>query len=113
MRARTSGPALTSAPLVFLNACESAELSPYLYDGLMPYFIARGARGMIGTEVETPARFAAEFAKTFIQRFAAGGVTLGELLRDMRVEYLEQKNNIMGLVYALYSNGDVTIQRPT
>ncbi len=31
-------------PVVFLNACQSAELSPYLYDGLVPYFIARGAR---------------------------------------------------------------------
>jgi hypothetical protein len=111
--ARTLLPALTSAPLVFLNACESAELSPYLYDGLMPYFVARGARGMIGTEVETPALFAAEFAKEFLKRFVAGGVTLGELLRDMRVEYLEQKNNIMGLVYALYSSGEVRVQRPS
>jgi hypothetical protein len=111
MRARTSGPTLTAAPLIFLNACESAELSPYLYDGLMPYFIARGARGMIGTEVETPALFAAEFAKEFLKRFIAGGITLGELLRDMRIEYLEQKNNIMGLVYALYSSGEVCISR--
>jgi hypothetical protein len=113
MRARTALPALSSAPLIFLNACESAELSPYLYDGLMPYFISRGARGMIGTEVETPALFAAEFAKEFIKRFAAGGITLGQLLRDMRLEYLEQKNNIMGLVYALYSSGEVVIQRPS
>jgi hypothetical protein len=79
----------------------------------MPYFIGRGARGMIGTEVETPALFAAEFAKEFIKRFAAGGITLGELLRDMRVEYLEQKNNIMGLVYALYSSGEVVVKRPS
>jgi hypothetical protein len=113
MKARTSLPALTNAPLVFLNACESAELSPYLYDGLMPYMIARGVRGMIGTEVETPALFAAEFAKDFIRRFAAGGQPLGELLLDMRREYLEQKNNVMGLVYALYSSGDVVVQRPS
>jgi len=96
---------------VFLNACESAELSPYLYDGLMPYLVARGVRGMIGTEVETPALFAAEFAKEFMRRFTAGNTTIGELLRDMRVEYAEQKNNIMGLVYALYSSGEVCIQR--
>jgi hypothetical protein len=113
MKARTSLPALTNAPLVFLNACESAELSPYLYDGLMPYMIARGVRGMIGTEVETPALFAAEFAKDFIRRFAAGGQPLGELLLNMRREYLEQKNNVMGLVYALYSSGDVVVQRPS
>lgn len=110
-KARTSLPPLPTAPLVFLNACESAELSPYLYDGLMPYLVARGVRGMLGTEVETPALFAAEFAKEFMKRFTAGGCTIGELLRDMRVEYAEQKNNIMGLVYALYSSGEVCIQR--
>jgi hypothetical protein len=113
MRARTSLPPLTNCPLIFLNACESAELSPYLYDGIMPYMVARGARGMIGTEVETPALFAAEFAKEFVKRFVDGGITLGELLRDMRVEYLEQKNNIMGLVYALYSSGEICIKRAT
>lgn len=112
IKVRSSLPPLSRAPLVFLNACESAELSPYLYDGLMPFLIGRGARGMIGTEVETPAMFAAEFAKEFLKRFIAGGVSLGELLRAMRIEYLERKNNIMGLVYALYSSGDVTIQRP-
>ncbi len=111
MKVRTQLPPLATAPLVFLNACESAELSPYLYDGLMPYLVARGVRGMLGTEVETPALFAAEFAKEFLKRFTAGGCTIGELLRDMRVEYAEQKNNIMGLVYALYSSGDVCIQR--
>jgi hypothetical protein len=109
---RPSFPVLPKAPLVFLNACESAELSPYLYDGLMPFLIGRGVRGMIGTEVETPALFAAEFAKDFIRRFAVGGQPLGELLLDMRREYLEQKNNVMGLVYALYSSGDVVVQRP-
>jgi hypothetical protein len=113
VKVRSSLPPLAKAPLVFLNACESAELSPYLYDGLMPFMIARGVRGMIGTEVETPALFAAEFAKDFIRRFAAGGQPLGELLLDMRCEYLEKKNNVMGLVYALYSNGDVVVQRPT
>jgi hypothetical protein len=112
-KVRTSLPPLNQAPLVFLNACESAELSPYLYDGLMPYLVARGVRGMIGTEVETPALFAAEFAKEFLKRFVAGGAPLGDLLRDMRCEYVDQKNNVMGLVYALYSSGDVTVRRPS
>lgn len=59
----------------------------------------------------TPALFAAEFAKEFLKRFIAGGKPLGELLLEMRREYLEQKNNISGLVYALYSSGDVVVRR--
>jgi hypothetical protein len=99
------------APLVFLNACQSAELSPYLYEGLVPYLIAKGARGVLGTEVDTPALFAAEFAQDFLKRFVAGGQPLGDLLLAMRREYLDGKNNVMGLVYALYSSGDVVVQR--
>jgi hypothetical protein len=36
---------LAGHPLVFINACESAELSPLFYDGFVPYFMAKGARG--------------------------------------------------------------------
>ncbi len=109
--AGADGAPLKQAPLVFLNACQSAELSPYLYDGLVPYLIAKGARGVLGTEVDTPALFAAEFAQTFLQRFVAGDQPLGELLLDLRREYLTEKNNVMGLVYALYSSGDVVVTR--
>jgi hypothetical protein len=109
--APTNRPPLKQAPLVFLNACQSAELSPYLYDGLVPYLVAKGARGVLGTEVNTPALFAAEFAQEFLKRFVAGGKSLGEILLDLRCEYLTEKHNVMGLVYALYSSGDVTIRR--
>jgi hypothetical protein len=108
-RAPTHQPALKNAPLVFLNACKSASMSPYLYHGLVPYLLNRGVRGVIGTEVDTPAFFGAEFAQTFIKRFVAGGKPLGELLLDMRREYLIEKHNIMGLLYALHSSAEIVI----
>ncbi|MCS6839848.1 MAG: CHAT domain-containing protein [Roseiflexus sp.] len=100
-----------SAPLVMLNACESAELSPELYNGLVPYLIGRGARGVIGTEVLMPAFFAAEFAPALLRRFAAGNTRLGDLLRDMRREYLHEKRNVLPLIYALYSNAELIVKR--
>ncbi len=109
--ASTSRPRMASAPLVFLNACESAQLSPQVYNGIVPYLIARGARGVLGTEVETPALFASEFARSFIERFAAGGETIGELLLTMRREYAEQKKNVLGLCYSLYSSGEVVVKK--
>lgn len=112
-KARTNLPRLEQAPLVFLNACESAELSPKVYTGIVPYLITRGARGVLGTEVETPALFASEFARQFIQRFAAGNMPIGKLLLDMRREYVLQKRNVMGLAYALYSDGDILVKRAT
>jgi hypothetical protein len=109
----TDQPPLNNAPLVFLNACKSASMSPYIYHGLVPYLLNRGVRGVIGTEIDTPAFFAAEFAQEFLKRFVAGGKQLGELLLEMRREYLFNKHNIMGLLYALHSSAEIVVQRET
>lgn len=99
---------LPGAPLVFINACESAELSPLFYDGFVPYFMAKGARGVIGTECETPALFAAEWAQRFFDHFLTGE-SLGRAFLDLRREFYYQHNNPMGLLYALYCDGDTQI----
>jgi len=99
---------LPGAPLVFINACESAELSPLFYDGFVPYFMAKGARGVIGTECETPALFAAEWAKRFFNHFLTGK-SLGQAFLDLRREFFYQHNNLMGLLYALYCDGDTQV----
>jgi hypothetical protein len=99
---------LAGAPLVFINACESAELSPLFYDGFVRYFMAKGARGVIGTECETPALFAAEWARRFFDQFLAGE-SLGQIFLDLRREFYDQHNNILGLLYALYVDGDTQI----
>jgi hypothetical protein len=111
INAPTGDSYMKNGPLVFINACQSAELSPYMYAGLVPAMIQRGARGVIGTEVNTPALFAAEFAQTFIERFSQGNTPIGQLLLDLRNEYLTTKNNIMPLLYALYSSGEVVVKR--
>ncbi len=102
-------PKFANAPLVFLNACQGAELTALQYDGLLPFLMGRGARGAIGTEVDTPVYFAAEFAKTFIAEFAKGEETLGEIFLRMRRRYRDEHNNVMGLVYALYTSGDLRV----
>jgi hypothetical protein len=84
-------------------------LSPYLYAGLVPEMIRIGARGVIGTEVDTPSQFAADFAKQFITRFSKGNTPIGDLLLALRQEYLTKHNNVMGLLYALYSSGEVMV----
>jgi hypothetical protein len=99
---------LDAAPLVFLNACESAELSPLLYNGFMPYFVDKGARGMIGTECPVPALFAADWAKNFFDRFLRGEA-LGDIFLQLRRDYFYNHRNILGLLYAVYCNADTRI----
>ena len=99
---------LRGRPLVFINACESAELSPAFYDGFVPYFMAKGARGVVGTQCKTPALFAAEWAKRFFDRFL-GGAALGDVFLDLRREFLQTHGNPLGLLYAVHCDGDTRI----
>lgn len=100
---------LGGSPLVFINACESADLSPLFYEGFVPYFMAKGARGVIGTECKTPALFAAEWAQRFFERFL-DGEPLGEAFLALRREFLLEHRNPLGMVYGVHCDGDTRIQ---
>jgi hypothetical protein len=110
-RARTRLRPFRRAPLVFLNACESAELSPYLYDGLVPYLIGRGARAVLGTEADTPIFFSAEFAQELLRRFCVAQEPLGDILLDLRRWYALERRNLLGLLYTLYGSCDLRLNR--
>ncbi len=99
---------LKTHPLVFINANESVELAAQFYNGLMPYLIAKGARGMIGVEATVPALFAADYAEKFFDQFLAGK-PLGQLMLDLRREYFFKHNNVLGLLYGLYADADTRI----
>jgi hypothetical protein len=92
---------LSGLPLIFLNACESAELSPQFYDGFVPYFVSKGARGAIGAECKIPARFAKEWARRFFDLFLRGQ-PVGEIALKLRRDFYYEENNILGLLYSLY-----------
>ena len=97
-------------PLVILNACESAALSSSFYEGFLPYLIAKGARGVIGTEADTPAVFAAAWADDL--RSPARGEQAGQAALAVRREFAERHRNVLGLLYALYCDGDGAAARP-
>jgi hypothetical protein len=99
---------LRGNPLVFINACESAELSPLFYDGFVPYFMGKGSRGVIGTECRTPGIFAAEWAQRFFPRFL-DGEPLGTLFLSLRREFLDRSRNPLGLLYAVHCDGDTQV----
>lgn len=103
---------LRGEPLIFINACESAEMSPAFYDGFVPYFMSKGARGVIGTECKTPALFAVEWSISFFDGLLAGK-PIGQLVLDLRRQYYEEQNNPLGLMYAIHCDGDTVVTRTT
>ena len=99
---------LPGNPLIFINACESAELSPLFYDGFVPYFMAKGARGVIGTECKTPAIFAIQWADAFFEQIL-DGATVGATVLSLRQRFLHDHGNPLGLIYAVHCDADTRV----
>ncbi|GAB4211528.1 MAG: hypothetical protein OHK0022_46130 [Roseiflexaceae bacterium] len=100
-------PLLRGGPLVLLNACGSAELSPLTYDGLVPYLLDQGARTVIGTECETPIVFGSVFGAELLRAVALGS-PVGAALRDTRRLFLAQHRNALGVIYGLYGSAELS-----
>jgi hypothetical protein len=106
-------PPLSKAPLVFLNACGSAEMDAQFYDSFVQFMRDRGARTVIGTLNNTPTVVGAVFAMSFFEQFLQGGPehSAAQLLFDLRRQFLDAYRNPVGLSYALFYNGDTFVLR--
>lgn len=102
---------LAGHPLVFINACESADLTPLFYTGFVPYFMSKGARGVIGTQCKTPALLAIKCAEMFFDRLL-DGQPVGESMLETRRELLDVYRNPLGLLYAVHCDMDTLIAPP-
>ncbi|MDX2525152.1 CHAT domain-containing protein [Streptomyces europaeiscabiei] len=101
------GSALPGSPVIVLNACRTAFTSPLSTVGFLTYFLER-SRGVLGTEADTPASFAAAWATSFFDRLLAGE-RMGEAVRATREHFAFTRRNPLGLLYALYCNGDTVL----
>jgi phosphoribosylcarboxyaminoimidazole (NCAIR) mutase len=99
---------LSGNPLIFINACESAELTPLFYSGFVPYFMSKGARGVIGTECKTPAIFAIRWADAFFEQIL-DGATVGATVLKLRQDFLRSHGNPLGLIYAVHCDADTRV----
>ena len=98
---------LAGNPLVVMNI--SAD--PLFYSGFVPYFMAKGARGVIGAEFALPVLFAIEWADAFFDRFL-DGTTVGETVLTLRQDFLREHSNPLGLIYAVHCDADTSVAPP-
>jgi hypothetical protein len=88
-----------SAPLVFLNMCEAAQV----------FFLKAGSRGVIGTEIPMIDAFADLFARLFFQalfyeRTAEGTpIAVGTILFNLRRAFLD-RNNPLRFAYTMFGH---------
>jgi hypothetical protein len=96
-------------PLVFLNMCQSAQVLPSLSGGLIPFFIDKGARGVIGTECSMNMTFGDRFSRDFLDRFR-DGIPAAEILWQLRQESLS-KGDPLALAYTLFGDADLRLKK--
>lgn len=86
-------------PVIFLNACEAGDIFPLSFYNFRTKFRAKKAFGLIAPSFPIPTLFAAVFARTVLDKYAAHR-PVGEILFDLRRQLL-QRDNPLGLWYSL------------
>jgi hypothetical protein len=99
-------------PLVFLNACGSAGITPNGATSFPQLFLDKGMQflGVIGTEASLPDWFARKFAERFYTRVLEG-IEIGTALYQTRWELLRMYKNPLGILYTLYAEPEITLSR--
>lgn len=99
-------------PLVFLNACGTAQGQDFFPSGFVPYFIAElRAASVLATLAKVPALHATGFAKEFLESWL-GGVPAARALRDIRWRCLRDQLNPFPMYYTLHGLGSLQLARP-
>jgi CHAT domain len=101
-----------SHPLVFINGCRTAELSP---DDLLTFittFAYCQAAGVIGAEITIPESLAREFATHFFTAMLQPNVSVGEVIRRERLSLLK-KYNLLGLAYTPFCHSSLHFAQRT
>lgn len=100
------------SPLVFINGCHTAELTPDLLVDFVDSFIGVHAAGVIGTEILLLQEIASEAAEQILvmmnKKNAGEYLSVGEAIRKMRLHFLG-KGNLLGLAYTPYCSADLRL----
>ncbi|MDQ1677831.1 MAG: elongation factor Tu [Actinomycetota bacterium] len=98
-----------TAPLIFINGCDTAALDPEDVVGFVDALAGVRAAGVIGTEIPVTQRVAGEVALRFWRQFAgAEPVDVGTAMHRTRIDLL-RKGNVSGLSYTPFCSADLRL----
>lgn len=95
-------------PLVFINGCHTAELTPEELVSFVGAFVNVGAAGVVGTEITLHQSVAGEAAEAFLTAFASGA-DVGSAMSALRRQLLG-KGNLLGLAYTPYCSSGLSLR---
>ncbi len=99
---------LGDAPIIVLNTCDSGQIWNTAQGSFVRLFLDRGARAVLGTESIMPIVLSDAFGRRLFEQLF-GGKTIGEAVRAVRCNLLNQENNPLGLSYCLYGAADARL----
>ncbi|MGO9761041.1 MAG: hypothetical protein ACLP1Q_07265 [Solirubrobacteraceae bacterium] len=101
----------STRPLVVLNGCHTAALTPLSPVNFVDSFAAAGASGLLGTEITLDQKMASEAAEVFFEHFMSSQcIGIGQALRRTRLHFVS-KGNLLGLAYTAYCSADLKLRR--
>ncbi len=98
--------------VIVLNACGSSRMNPLTAFSFPRWFLNYGHRAFIGTETDVPDATAARFATAFYRRLLESRRPLGDAVVRARWDLLRDFRNPLGLLYVVYGDTELTVQRP-
>jgi hypothetical protein len=102
---------IPDGPLLFANACTTAQSDPHMTSELEQSFFQRGVRAFIGTETKVPITLASKFAWLYFQFFYRkidpDPMAAGEALTQARMFLWTQYKNVGGLFYSMANQYDL------
>ena len=98
-----------TSPLVVINGCHTAELTPEGLVSFVDSFADAYAAGVLGTEIAMFQPMASEMAERFLAAFPKHGA--GDALLQARLHFLA-KGNLLGLAYTLYASSELRLAPP-
>ena len=101
-------PRLVSQPLVILNLCESAQVTPSLSESFVEFFLSHGATTIIGTECVMTTTFAHPFSEQLLRGILEAR-EVGQVLLEARRHFMDLQNPL-GLAYTLYGSAATKLE---
>jgi hypothetical protein len=99
-----------SMPMVFFNACGASQINPSSASTLPGALLNWKYRAFIGPATKVPDEPASMFARYFYNSLLAGR-TVGQAVLDARRNLLYNHLSPIGLLYTLYGNPDLAIEK--
>jgi hypothetical protein len=107
---------LPDRPLVFANACSTADADPYVANALEATFFRQQCRAFLGTSTKVPIQFASRFATIFFHFFYRLAdpkpMAAGEAVTQTRLFLWTEYRNLGGLLYNYINHYDLFMAEP-